>query len=536
MSKKLYYNRAQQEIMFTGAHTNVIIAGRRFGKSHGVMAPSTLRDVQAMPRSAGAFVGATFQQLLTRTLPGTFQALEQMGYKRDIHYYIGKKPPKSAGFKKPYIEPARYDNVISWYNGSIQHLISQDVPGSSNSLTLDYVKIDEGKFVNFDKLKEETFPANGGFRGHFGHIPWHHGVLIISDMPTSKRGSWMLDYIDKSDPELIKTIQSIVVAIYKFKQKKPSIYNQRKIKELTKSLNQLRSIAVYYKEFSSIENLLVLGKAYIQQMKRDLPPLVFQTSILSLRVTKLDNGFYPALNEKIHYYDKFDNSYLQSLEYKLNKAQKESCLQDGDIDSAQPLSIAFDYNANINWLVVGQKQENKMLTLKSFYVKNHRKLKELCNDFADYYVYHPTKRINFYYDSTAINTNYAVDDEDFSEIIANTLTKRGWVINRVYIGKQMRHDQKHIKIDQALKGQKYLFPLFNKHNNEELLIAMEQTGVRVGRNGFEKDKSGEKLAETEEDKLEYRTDGTDAWDTLFIGMNLFDNTNIAYTGTTTFIN
>ncbi|NQU50954.1 MAG: hypothetical protein HQ522_00270, partial [Bacteroidetes bacterium] len=32
---------------------------------------------------------------------------------------------------------------------------------------------------------------------------------------------------------------------------------------------------------------------------------------------------------------------------------------------------------------------------------------------------------------------------------------------------------------------------------------------------------GEKLAETEEDLLQHRTDGTDAFDTLFIGMNFY---------------
>ena len=42
-----------------------------------------------------------------------------------------------------------------------------------------------------------------------------------------------------------------------------------------------------------------------------------------------------------------------------------------------------------------------------------------------------------------------------------------------------------------------------------------------GRNGFHKDKGGEKLAESEEDLLEHRTDGTDAFDTLFIGCEKF---------------
>ena len=42
-----------------------------------------------------------------------------------------------------------------------------------------------------------------------------------------------------------------------------------------------------------------------------------------------------------------------------------------------------------------------------------------------------------------------------------------------------------------------------------------------GRNGFRKDKSGEKLAESEEDLLEHRTDGSDAFDTLYIGCEKF---------------
>ena len=58
-------------------------------------------------------------------------------------------------------------------------------------------------------------------------------------------------------------------------------------------------------------------------------------------------------------------------------------------------------------------------------------------------------------------------------------------------------------------------------NNEDLILGLEQTGIRQGPNGFSKDKTGEKHAETEEDKLEHRTDGTDAFDTLWIGMNNF---------------
>ena len=72
-------------------------------------------------------------------------------------------------------------------------------------------------------------------------------------------------------------------------------------------------------------------------------------------------------------------------------------------------------------------------------------------------------------------------------------------------------------------------PFFNRSNNANLILAIQSAGVQRGRNGFffrfaakvlcdnRKDKSGEKLAESEEDLLEHRTDGTDAFDTLHIG-------------------
>ena len=528
--KPIYFNPPQQEVMYTGAHTIVFVGGRRLGKTHGIAAPFFQRNFQRMPRSSGAFVVSTYKRGLTNTLPGTLAALESWGFKRDLHYYIGKKPPKSAGFAKPYIEPAEYEHVISFYNGSIAYIISQDRPGTSNSLTLDYLIGDEAKYLNYEKLKDETFPANGGYKGHFGNKSYHHSMLFISDMPTTKKGSWFLNYEKKCDPELIETIQGIVFEIWKTKsrikesfekQTQPPAYLRLYLKKLYKSLSEFRSVAVYYKEFSSIENLLVLGENYIKQMKRDLPPLVFQTSILCRKVGILKDGFYNNMRESVHYYTANDNSYLDSLEYKFDKINDESSLQDTDLDNNQAICIALDYNANINWIVAGQQQGKTMRTLKSFFVKYDRKLREVVQDFCKYYRHHREKHVVYYYDTTALGSNYAVNDEDFMSVVCDEFEKQGWRITPVYIGNPMKHSEKWLLISQGFKGQSGLIPMINSSNNEELILAMEQTGTKNGPEGFKKDKSGEKLAETEEDKLEYRTDGTDAFDTLYIGMNKF---------------
>lgn len=159
--------------------------------------------------------------------------------------------------------------------------------------------------------------------------------------------------------------------------------------------------------------------------------------------------------------------------------------------------------------------------VKSFYVKYERKLRELVDDFCNYYRFHHTKDVVYYYDNTALGSNYAVSDEDFASVICEQFEKNGWNIHRVHIGNPLKHHEKYLMLDQALKGQKYLFPMINQPNNEALILALQHTGVRIGPRGFQKDKSAEKLAETEEDLLEHRTDGTDAFDTLFLGMVLY---------------
>jgi hypothetical protein len=196
-------------------------------------------------------------------------------------------------------------------------------------------------------------------------------------------------------------------------------------------------------------------------------------------------------------------------------------MQDADLDRDKPICIAFDYNANINWLVAGQKQGIKMLTLKSFYVKYERKIREVVQDFCEYYRFHNSKQVVYYYDNTALGTNYAVGDDDFASVICTEFERLKWSVDRVHLGNPVPHRDKHRMIYAAMKGQHYHFPMFNRPNNEALLLAMENTGVKITSQGFQKDKSGEKLAESEEDLLQHRTDGTDAWDTLFIGMNKF---------------
>ena len=104
--------------------------------------------------------------------------------------------------------------------------------------------------------------------------------------------------------------------------------------------------------------------------------------------------------------------------------------------------------------------------------------------------------------------------------------RHGWLVEAVYLGNPMCHNEKYLLINQGFASKLRLMPFFNRSNNPDLILAINSAGVSRRRNGFRKDKSGEKLSESEEDFLEHRTDGSDTFDTLYIGCEKFPVHNI----------
>lgn len=514
-----YFNDAQYYALAMNTRDEVIVAGRGVGKG-AIQARRLQSCFQGMPGSMGGFVAPSVKRCLTNILPSMLIHLERWGFKRDLHYVVGRRPWKKLHWKTPIFSPANWENTISFYNGSVCNVISQDRSGTSNSMSLDYLIIDEAKFIDFEQLKDETFQANRGNEMYFRNFPLHHGMTITSDMPVTKKGSWFLSYKDKQDPELVKVIEGLIFQIWKLRQKlvkhpeQHESLNNRLI-ELNRQLDFFRSKCLLYKEYSSIENLALLGEEFIRRAKRDLPPLTFASSIMCQRVGISADGFYGGLSETTNLYTAPNESVLNL--YNLNKADggmlPNDCRMDADRDDRLPLLIAFDTNNLINWLVVGQVQKSKLRVLKSFFVKYERKIPEILEDFNNYYHFHRRRQVIFYYDSTMVGTNWGLHYNDPHKEVVRTLRAMGWSIREVYLGNPMNHIEKNALINKMFRGRARLQVLINRDNNPDLLISITSAGVRNGK----KDKSGEKLAETEEDKLEARTDGSDAFDVLCIG-------------------
>ena len=117
----VYGNRAQLPKLLLQAPCEVSVEGRGTGKSFdiGFKMDAVIRY---LPRGICTITGKTFGQLLTRTLPSSLKLLNQIGHQKDFDYVIGRKPP--AGFLSSYEALSKFDNVISFRNGTRFVMIS----------------------------------------------------------------------------------------------------------------------------------------------------------------------------------------------------------------------------------------------------------------------------------------------------------------------------------------------------------------------------------------------------------------------------
>lgn len=501
-----------------------VVAGRGTGK--GLIAASLLRrNIEGMPGSNTALVGPNSKRMWTNIIPSWDTHLRRWGFVEGVHYTWGKKPAKAWGWQEPIIKPMNWENTLSFYTGAYATVISQDRKGTSNSQSFDFILVDEAKFVDFEQFKDETLPANRGNANAFGHLYYHHGIAKFSDMPTTKKGSWFLNDREKCDRKQLQLLQQMVASFYVLREhiakkveRHESVTPMERcnLKKLSRAVNMLRADTYLYCEFSSIENLEILGEEFIAQCHRDMPPATFRTTIMCRRVEHSEDSFYNSKSD-INLYTAVNKTYIDSLNFDMEKLRKVDCRMDSDLDQEQDLYIAFDANANINWLVVGQPgRDMKLRVVKSFYTKYERRLPELVEDFCRYYEPFRHKQVVFCYDATFVGNNFGVDKNDFHTVIKYCLMKLGWQVREIYIGSPWKHPVKHALINRMFLGQARYQIMINQENNVDLLVSIDSAMTVNSTN--QKDKSGEKKPETEEDQLQTRTDGSDAFDTLCIAV------------------
>lgn len=528
----LHYNAPQIRSQLVAAPVEYDIMGRGTGKTEGILAPRLEMFFNQLPRSAQVIVGATYVQILTRTLPGLIYGLEKRGYRRGIHYLIGERPNerwrRRWSWKGPFRPPEKWDYTLTWWNGAIAHFVSQDRVGSSNGISIDGVHGDEAKLLNREKLARELLPANRGFIKDFEGNPYHHGITFTTDMPMGTSGRWLLDMREKMQTARIQELMKLQVAYQDLRKAAATASAQRKA-ELQKKMQWLvdemtdirmgdpakrEEKLLYYQEASSLENIHALGFDYIKDQLREASVFEFDTQILNKRPFRLEDGFYPDLVEEIHGYFAYDYGHIEGIGYNFDVLVNPDCRQDADVKRNEPLHISLDYNRRIHPLVVGQPQGKELRALKGLHSLYPGKLKEVLDEFNRYYRFHGSRTIYYWYDHTAIGE---LRSDRICDEVIDHLNAAGWNVVPCYIGKANGHETRYRMWGHLLKetGKYPMVFRYNRDNCPYLALSMFKAQAERRKNGFGKDKG------TEKDPLfpaEESTHYSEAIDTLAYGI------------------
>lgn len=566
----LYLNKAQELVFNFGARVTTVEAGRGTGKTDGLITPRLVCTSDSLPGGSGLWVGVSLKQLFSKTVPNTVAAIERMYGLLEGRDFVRGRPNPKLGFLEPKIKPRIWDNVICFKNGFIWYMISTGVKAAANGMNSCSILMDEARFAPEAVFKSEILPTLRGITSsHPGFDetknPYYKGLFLVSDSPFTRRQEWLRKRADEQTLSVNKRIARMLHELEECKEMggpefAAEIANSPKF---VREINKLRCQSNVYFSFSTLENISILGEEYIKSMQRELTPSMFNVAILNKQNEKINDGYYSNLNiDEVHGYTNSDDSQMEAAVRKYNSRtitqvytggrtlrvenecinfdalrRDDDCSLDTDLIPGEPLRIGMDYNANINALCVGQTPSRRDTTLvrvlKSFVNTKSTRLEGLMDMFHKYYAPHQSscRDVIFYYDSTAKQGgSYASEHSDetkFYRIVANRLKKHGWKVMEVSMGTPMSHNKKYEFLNGCLAGTQKPFIRINRENNEYLIGSLENAGLVEGRNGFQKDKSKEKYrvaadAIDPEAELATRTDLSDAFDTLIIGVRYYN--------------
>lgn len=496
------------------------IWGRGTGKSF-IIADLMDTILQTMPRSTWSIQGATFQQLLTRTLPGTFEALEILGFEKDVDYFINKQPPKNSIL--PFYKPLKYDNYITLRRPDGYcvgfNLLSQDRSSSRGNST-DGIICDESLLLNIEDFNQQVVFTNRGHEQYYSNLPIHHAIFHFSSMPSGDSFLFSNEqYYMEQGINITQQRNKIIDLQLEFCKStsikdKSGIY--REMLPMMAELQYFVKKGQYYSEANIFDNIENLTLRYIDDMYKHTPEHIFLVEGLNKRVLRIVNGFYPTLNRHVHgYKGQFNYNYLDNLEFDFDKIAHLDSRQDEDCDTNEALHIGLDFGTAINWLIVGQenRRKNEFNFIKNFYVKFPKIIDHLVQDFIEYYKHHKRKLIYIYPDAQG-NWRVPNKDETFVQTIVKLLKAAGWqtvVSNEKKYNKE-QHDT-HLVWARLLLGRDSSLPRigFNLINCKELVYSMEQTPAFDHNGKIKKNKSSEAALKNEREKA---TDASDAADQI----------------------
>jgi hypothetical protein len=529
--KPLSFNRPQLRFMISKLASAVSLWSRATGKST-LIAWLMHLIVTKMPRSCWAIVGSTYTQILTRTLPSTIASLERLGYLKDVHYFIGRKPPPAWGWPEPFERPVRYDHFIIFYTGAGFHLVSQDGNGSSSrGVNLDGYIGDEALLLDREKLGTDIIAANRGNKDRWPGCQLHHGKFFFSSMPWGDTGKWLLDeaaYYERDgqnfslvrermiglqlefvDARSTKTRLALYEEILALSAQLAFYPNPTKLRRGGKEVAK----GMLYSEANIFDNLVNLGIPYLEEQRRELSDFMFLIEILNQRPKSVEAGFYPKL--AAHHAEECDNNaYVAGLEFNLSRLQVRDSRMDGDCRAHQSIRMSVDWGATISTMLLAQVHADvgAYRFLRGLYVKHPKLIKDLAKLFTTHYAYHLNKTVELIQDNEWGNKRSPDSKLTYNEQLIEELRAAGWRVRIIDQGRAPDYDVRY-KLAMDLLGEEDARQLrirFNKVACKDVLTALSMAPIRIGSKGqTEKDKRSEQRKTTPAQEATHFTDNVD---------------------------
>jgi hypothetical protein len=512
------------------AKSQVDIWGRGTGKSF-IIGEEIRKICRLMPRSITSITGQTYGQLLTRTLPSTFKFLEKVGFRRydpksGGHYVINAKPPDH--FIRPFEPVIRYENFISFSNGTGFLLLSQERVGSARGPNVDREIIDEALTINKERYDQETSPTNRGNEEHFGHLSTkpvlqHHGFRYVSSMPFMPEQKWLLKFADYYEQEAgirifeiwnrIVKLQLELISAYKTGDRKlfANIWNETHRLRL-KILPFVGKDGVMFTLANAFDNFSNLGMSYIVREYDKQSLLTFMIEILNWIIDRVENNYYAIDTSRHVYFDAQDENFIRhyaaQTNYDFEKLGQLDSRFDLDCDPTKPLEIVPDWGSKISLFSIAQQRNFNFVTkliepvdctINEFFVKPDESpnvmIDELVDNFCTYYQHHRKKELIYFRDRYGDNRQpNAKNSKPYNEQAIQRLEKSGWsVTSRQHKGMEPPQHEKYLLWQNILKSDNPIYPklIFNGKNCKYTLISMNNTAVREKDGRFEKDKRSE---------------------------------------------
>jgi hypothetical protein len=526
--EEVYLNRPQNLSVLSNAKSEVSIHGRGTGKSF-IIGWEISQIVRLMPRSVSSITGRTYGQIYSRTLPSTLKFLGKLGIEKDKDFVIGIKPPKKLAFLEPYEKITRYDNFISFSNGTGFLMLSQERQGSSRGPNIDREIVDEALTLNKQRYDEEVSPANRGNEELWGFkapqedkVIQHHGFRYVSSMPYTLDQRWLLKFGDYYEQEAGIHIYDIWNRIVKLQIQ---LIESQKAgdKILFKNIwNEIVRLKLQIAPFVSKEGLLFtlanafdnldnLGMSYIIREFEKQNLLTFMVEILNWIPDQVEDCYYHLDSSQHIYYDAIDNDYIRDIAENTNwnteQLSAENCRFDLDCDPHRPIEIVPDWGSKIALFSVAQERNynfvTKMMqsvdcTINEFFVRSNTPgvmIDDLVDKFCKYYLPHPTKTIIYFRDRYGDSRQpNAKNSKTYNEQAIDRFTLNGWTVDvRVHKGQEPPQHDKYLLWMNILKGNDIRYPnfLINGHRCKYTIISMNNTKVTDKDGKFAKDKSSE---------------------------------------------